>query len=324
LIKEIAQYLILIDEGLALDGLPIDKRPFQATLTFVREFVIEVHTEQDGAKKPLKLKEFASDTWFKYLYAHVEQWYRVRYGAKVDIGSTRHFQGVSLISNTPFELLVPTTVTYPCVAAETAWLTWPDTVLPEEDVTKWILNIPDLSTYKEESRLEAISLATEVASKLRAISCRLMGAHLMDDPAKGLLAGVIVHLESAGMLILRGGKEGSFARAIWELQMACESAYKGVLQQQTGSFAESHDLFFLHDCCLPYSENVPRELLRKIPRWQEAASLRYGQGDQPTIFGIFSCYKVALTVIAEVVRNLKGLQLANIRIEIQKAPWLGE
>lgn len=322
MIDEISKHLELIDEGLALDGLPIHKRPFQATWTFVREFIIEVHTEQGGTKKPGKLTEFVSDTWFRYLYAHVEQWYRARYGTRVDSNSTRHVRGVTLIASTPFELQVPTTISYPGVPGETARLTWPDALLPEEDVTKWILNTPDLSSYNEESRLEAVSIATEIASKLRAISCRLTGAKLSDETAKGLLAGVIIHLETAAELILREGKEGSFGRAQWELQMACESAYKGLAQQRTGNFTESHDLFTLHDRCLPHSYTVQRELLRKIPRWQEAANLRYGQGDQPTIFGIFSWYKVALTVIAEILQNLEGLQLANIRIEIRKAPWL--
>lgn len=191
-------------------------------------------------------------------------------------------------------------------------------------MTKWLIDPPNLESYNEKARLGAIESATEIASKLRAIWCHLTGARLSDEIAKGLLAGVIVHLESASMLILGRGKEGSFARAQWELQMACESAYKGLLQQRAGNFTESHDLFYLHDCCLPYSDSVPRNLLRKIPRWQEAANLRYGQGGQPTIFGIFSWYKVALTVIAEVLRNLEGLKLANVRIEVQKAPWLGE
>lgn len=299
-------------------------RPFQATWTFVREFVTEVHTEQDGTKQPGKLTEFATETWFKYLYAHVEQWYRARYGTRVDSSSTRRFQGIALFASTPFELQVPTTVTSPGVPGETVWLTWPDIVLSEEDVSSWIVNPPDLSSYKEESRLEAIKLATEVASKLRAIWSRLTGAYLIDEIAKSLLAGVIIHLESASALILRYEKEGSFGRAQWEVQMACESAYKGLLQQRTGNFVESHDLFTLHDRALPYSDSVPRELLRKLPRWQDAANFRYGQGDQPTIFGIVSWYRVALTIIAEILRNLKGLQLANTRIEIRKAPWLGE
>lgn len=320
--KEIYPHLELIDEGLALDGIPIKDRVFQATCTFVQKFIIEVDTGKDGVKKPGELAEFMSETWFKYLYGNVEKWYRARYGAKIDSSSTRHFQGVTLIASTPFELQVPTVVTYPGVPGNSAWLTWPDTVLNDEDVTKWLIDPPDLLSYSEKSRLAAIESATEIASKLRAIWCRLTGAALSDDIARGLLAGVIIHLESAGMLILNGKKEGSFARAQWELQMACESAYKGLTQQRTGSFTESHDLFTLHDRCLPYSDTVPRELLRKIPRWQEAANLRYGQGDQPTIFGIFSWYKVALTVIAEILRNLEGLQLANVRIEIQKAPWL--
>lgn len=324
MIKEITQNLELIDEGLAIDGIPIIKRPFQATWTFVREFVTEVHTEEDGSKHPGKLTEFASETWFQYLFAHVEQWYWARYGTRVDSSSTRQFQGITLIASTPFELQVPTLVTSPGAPGETAWLTWPDTVLSEEDVSKWIVNPPDLSSYSEESRLEAIKRATEIASKLRAIWCRLTGANLSDEIAKSLLEGVIIHLESASALILRYEKEGSFARAQWELQMACESAYKGLLQQRTGDFTESHDLFLLHDRSLPYSDSVPRGLLRKIPRWQEAVNFRYGQGDQPTIFGIVSWYKVALTVIAEILRNLEGLQFANVRIEIRKTPWLGE
>ncbi len=322
--EEIYPHLELIDKGLAIDGIPIKKRIFQAAYTLVHEFIIEIKTEQGDVKKPGKLTDFASDLWFRYLYAHVEKWYRARYGSRVDRRSTRHFQGVTLIASTPFEMQVPKMVVYPGVPGETAWLTWPDEVLAEEDVVKWLVDSPDLSSYSLDSRLEAISLATEIASRLRAIWCRLTGANISDEIAKNLLAGVIIHLESASLLVLGVEKEGSFARAQWELQMACESAYKGLLQQRTGTFVESHDLFVLHDRSLPYTDSVPRELLRAVPRWQEAANLRYGQGDQPTIFGIFSWYRAALTIIAEVLHNLEGLKLANVRIEIMKAPWLGE
>lgn len=324
MIDKISQHLEIIDERLAFDEIPIKARIFHAAWMFVSDFVIEIDTGKEGLKKPGEITNYASERWFQLLYAKVEKWYRARYGAIVDNRSVRYFQGVTLIANTPFELQVPTTVVNPGAPGKTAWLSWPDTVLNEENATDWILNAPNNSSYSEESQLEAINLATEVASKLRAISCRLTGARSNDEITKGFLSGVTIHLESAANLIIRGRKGESFSRAQWELQMACECAYKGLLQQRTGSFVESHDLFFLHDRSLPYTERVPRELLSTIPRWKDAANLRYGQGDQPTIFGIFSWYRAVLAVIAEVLDSLEGLRLSNARIEIQKPPWLGE
>lgn len=320
MIEEITQHLELIDEGLALDGLPVNDRPFHAAWTFVREFVIEVDTG-NGLQIPGELTEFVSDPWFRYLYTHIEEWYRTRYGTRLDQQTPRTFNGVTLIASTPFELNVPVSITYPGVPGETVWLTYPDSVLNEEDVTKWFASLPNMACYSQKTRQKALQTATDVASKLRAISCRLTGADVSDDVARGFLSGVTVHLESASLLILREEQEGSFARAQWELQMTCESAYKGLLQQQTSNFTETHDLFTLHDHALPYSLSVPRNLLHALPRWREAADLRYGQGDQPSVIGIFKWYQTVLTIVAEVLRNLKRIDLANTRIEIRKAPW---
>lgn len=320
--EELISHFELIDESLALDAIPVSERPFEATWFFVRNFVIEACDSLEGPKPPGKLSEYMGSRWFQALYSEVEEWYRMRYGDRLDQRTNKSMKGVTLVASTPFELQVPTTTVRTGNPGETVWLSFPDAMLDEDDVVAWFVNPPNLNHYSDEAQIVARKTATAVASRLRAISCSKKGANVTDDITKGFLSGVTVHLESACSLILQEDGE-SFARAQWELQMACESVYKGLLQQQMGGFPETHDLFVLHDRALPYLANVSRELIHKLPRWREASDLRYGQGDQATVFGIFEWYKTTLTIVSEVLSNLKGIKLANTRIEIRKAPWLG-
>jgi hypothetical protein len=162
----------------------------------------------------------------------------------------------------------------------------------------------------------------EVSTLLRRISSRKIGAEISDNTVRNLLAGVVIHLNSASTLIFRDDDEGGFARAQWELQMACESAYKGLLQQKNGIFQETHDLFTIHDQSQIQEESVRRQWIKDLPRWNEAANLRYGLGSHPSTVLIFRWYKLALKIIAGVFDNLDGIDLSDVKILLKIAPWL--
>jgi hypothetical protein len=106
--------------------------------------------------------------------------------------------------------------------------------------------------------------------------------------------------------------------------MACESAYKGLLQQHTGTFPDHHDLFMLHKEAEALAGRVPQEWLRALPRWREAANLRYGLGDEvPTIVGIVEWYNLTLKIIGGVLDGLKGYKLDQAAIKLKMPAWLG-
>ena len=87
--------------------------------------------------------------------------------------------------------------------------------------------------------------------------------------------------------------------------MACECAFKSVLEQKTGQFRQTHDLFSLNDdlqahVALPFS----RELLKRLPRWDEASNLRYALGERDNVFNAFYCYDTALQVVTGALGTL--------------------
>jgi hypothetical protein len=209
------------------------------------------------------------------------------------------------------------------VEGKTVILSWPGSVAKSENPLDWLIDPPTLASYSATALSQARKDCTRTANYIRAISCRFTGAELVDDTTRAVLAGVKIHLQSAAQLILREDEDGRLPRAQWELQMACESAYKGLLQQRTGTFPEHHDLFVLNKAAAPYTGRVANEWLRELPRWGDAANLRYGLGEStPTINGIFHWYNVTLKIIAGVLANIAGQRLENATITIKMPSWL--
>lgn len=314
--------LELIDESLALDGIPVSQRQIRAARELVDKFIPSIRFGEDVQKSPGEFNEYSSEPWFKAIYGHVEKWYQNRYGTRLKAPTINVMRGVTLIASTPYELHVPVTASQVEVEFESAWLSFPPALVPGEDVCRWVVNPPMWDTYSEEENDRNTRTMSEVANLLRRISCYKTGATINDPLVRNLLAGVRVHLHSAAYLISREDEEGGYARAQWELQMACESAYKGFLQQKNGQFPEIHDLFAIHDLSKLSEQSVKRQWLKDIPRWNKAANLRYGIGDHPTVNGIFFWYKQTLRIIAGVFESLDRVDLTEARLLIRMAPWI--
>ena len=128
---------------------------------------------------------------------------------------------------------------------ESAWLSFPCNVLQDEVPLKWVVRPPNYKTYSQKD-IDTFHKVIKVrAQRIRAITGRIICADVTNPDTLAILEGVQLHLQSVTALILRDHEKGRFARAQWELQMACESAFKGVLLQHTGKFPEHHDLFVL-------------------------------------------------------------------------------
>ena len=225
--------------------------------------------------------------------------------------SVNVMRGVILIKNTPYLIQVPVTRSRIETAGEKSWLSFPNKVFSEEDVLAWVINPPRWESYWDKDKKKVQASLQEIATLLRKISIRKVGANISDSTVRNLLAGVVIHLNSSSTLIFRDDDEGGFARAQWELQMACESAYKGLLQQKNGSFTETHDLFTIHDQSALPEASVKRQWIKELPRWNEAANLRYGLGSHPSMAMIFRWYKLALKIMDLCNWNLKAFSVSH-------------
>lgn len=310
-----------IDQYLARNEVPVHKRVLPAAIKFVEECIITSNIDPTGWA-PGKSAEFVQQRWFRVFYSYAESWYRERYGARVRDNETSVFKSVVLIAGTPFEVRVPMTRSTPEVVGETLVLSFPGSVSPDENSLDWVVSPPNFDSYSAADRAQAREAATSTSNHIRAISCRSIGAELTDHATRAVLAGVRIHLHSAVELILREDEEGRVPRAQWELQMACESAYKAVLQQHTGEFPPTHDLFMLHEKAKPLIGRVANEWLKSLPRWTESANLRYGLGDVvPTLVDIVDWYTIALKIIGGVLEGLKGHKLDKATMTLKMPSW---
>lgn len=311
-----------IDRGLAEADLPVNLRPTSAALEFVARHIETVSDKGADARPPGEMTEILVSDWFALLYRAVEAWYRDRYSEAKRTPSDDRIDGVVEFAGTAFRLRVPPLVTEPAEEDDQVWIRFPRSVGPDEDTVAWIEappNVQHLSTAEKET-LSATS--RKVAADLRSIRNGIIGvAH--DDPSMiGLLAGVLPRLETAARMLSSGATE-QIQQAYWEMQLACENVLKALLQQQTGTFPETHDLYRLYDGAAP-APKVSRDLLKRLPRWEETMDLRYGQGVKVNRAEAVASYASALRIVAGAVDALSKVDLDAAGFKIQRPPWMRE
>jgi len=317
----ISECLPELDSELASEEVALQQRPFHAALNFARSLILEIRDGEKQWTPDFESPEIVTELWFSALFQEIESWYRGRYGAALEQTVPRTANGFVLIWNTPFALRVPTTVITPGKPGRTTWLRFPDTLLDHENPTEWLVSPPNLGDMSAPELAKVTIECKEIASFLRSIMVKLMG--IQAEPiVKGFIDGVRLHVEVAAEHILRGRREGVTPRAYWEIQMACECAYKAVLQQKSGSFQEIHDLFLLHDKAALHGITIGREILKKLPRWKEMVTLRYGQRLDPAIDVYYEAYRTMLRVVEAVLTPIVTLGLGEASLEVAKAPWL--
>lgn len=324
----VADYLEqAIDPIFEKEGLPLRHRPFQAAKEIVQNFVIEVKEGEGPAQKPGTATDFVITPWFKHVFRATSKWYETRLGQAM-APKKDTISGAVLIYGVPFRIAIPTTTTRPGKPGhggmvETVWVRFPDTVLADENVTSWLITPPNLEAMPAATLADVQKQITDMATALRSIRTNLMAAGATGD-AIGLQKGVLANLETFVELI-HTQEPKCIQKAYWELQMACESAFKAVLLQRKGQFREIHDLFLLYDDLNAVRPlGVSRDLLKGLPKWKEMAELRYGLGTRESLSDCFECYRTTLAVAKAVVAEagpggISGLGQAEF--ELACPPW---
>ncbi|MDP2248465.1 MAG: hypothetical protein Q8J65_10065, partial [Nitrosomonadales bacterium] len=113
--------LELIDEGLALDGVPVSQRQIRAARELIDKFIPSIRFGENVQKSPGAFNEYSLEPWFKVIYGHVEKWYQKRYGIRLKAPTINIMRGITLIASTPYELHVPVTASQVEVEFESAW-----------------------------------------------------------------------------------------------------------------------------------------------------------------------------------------------------------
>ena len=317
------QILPAIDRCLAEQDVPLAQRPLRASIHFVINFIEKVQEQEAAITNPRPPKEFLKSSWFASLYEQVETWYRNYFPNATQATPDGQLLGIVVVVGTIFAIHVPNLRTRPGNPGKTVWLSFPDGLRDDENVLDWIKNPPNYSMLSPSELCDAEEFATEVTNNLRFIHTGLMGVKGGNDTLDGFKDGILLHLQQAAQLLLDQKPESS-KRAYWELQVACEETLKTLQVQQTGKFKETHDLFYLYDEVSAPSPAFNRDLLKTLPRWEEMANLRYGQGTYGDRNECVKCYRATLAIVAGAVNSMEKVDFGSGEIEIARAPWISQ
>lgn len=312
-----------VDTLLAAEQIPLRRRPFHAALEFARNYILEVQDYDHQGPPDSSFPEMVSKRWFRLLYQGVETWYHQRYGSAFETTPQKTIVGFVRIWGTGFALRVPFPLVETGTPGKTAWIKFPDAVLGPENPSDWLVSPPNLKGMRPSELAKLTAACHETASLLRTIMVRLMGIEARDLIARGFLDGIRFHVESAAEAALQN-TPSAVANAFWNIQMACECAYKAMWVQKIGSFLETHDLFTLHDRAGEHRPPLNREILKKVPRWEKMVDLRYGQASTPTLDSFGQSYRAMLHIIAAILQTLVTTHFENAAVEIGVAPWMAD
>lgn len=318
----LGEALNLIDRELAEVEHDLRNRPLTAARLFVTDFVRTVADGPDrSAAEPGDFKVYVHSEWFKVIYARTVAWYRGRYGPAMESEGGATVGGVVLVLGTPFLIRVPLVTKRSGVPGETIWVCFPEQVEEGEDVLAWIEQGPNIMGLPRGDGMKARRLAEEVATNLRAIQMRIGAIDTAGGSVEAFRDAVMPYLDRAATQVVQARPE-TLKHAHWDLQMACETAFKMLAEQRSGSHPRSHDLYHLLDQ-LPGDKPFARQKLSMIPHWEKMAEWRYGRGPHVGIAETFSRYRATLRIVRALAEAADCvISLGGARIEIGPVPYL--
>jgi hypothetical protein len=310
----LGEQLQVIDEFLALAGMPISDRPLTASLEFVDKCIIDA--------KGISLEKPLTQPWFAHLHAFVKRWYMRRYGERNLRGVVRNGLGAVMIFGTPFLVEVPLTLLEAVEPGDRSWLCFPTTIHQGERPLTWVVNPPDFSRMPPHEAEAIEAKVSEVAVMTRLIAVDLLTAERPTDKVGAMLEGIRSHLDAAvGHLCSPQG--AARALAIWDLHLAVEKAFKAFLLERTSKANRTHDLVVLHSAaCAAGMVPLPPDILPSMPSGREAVRHRYGEDGQPCVRYTFGRYENALQAVAHIVAaHSRRFIFRDSSFLIQVPPW---
>lgn len=312
-------WIELIDRGLAEADVPLPERPFEALRDLLRAGAVAVR----AGPEPLdtaKVLDHIDEPWFRALYTGVEQWYLDRYGEKaLKPRGNAPFVGVVLIKGSPFLIEVPVYRSKIEVEGREAWMYFEEGVHEMEDPKAWLPDQPRFDWLSESERRDAEARLLTVASSLRAIHHRLLGAG-SDTISAGLRQTIRANLESAAHRV-RDAKGPALAPAWYDLQLAMESALKLALHTKAGGFRHIHSITDLLARAVDAGVVFDAARLAEWPQ-KQISDFRYGHADAGGVAKTYDAYVLALDVVVASLQVLEPPLPSGAGLLLRCAPWL--
>jgi len=309
--------LPIFEDGYARKRIPLGERPLRASIEIVEFCIVEIKNENK--------EDYTEKAWFKWLFQCVLDWYKNKYGEAMqgNTSSERFAKGIILIYGMPFELSFPLTLIQPKIPGETFWLHWPNEVLPEEDVLRYIVKGPNFTTMQPDTKCEVIKTVSDIITKTRTIVTNLITADFAKQNIKQMADSVVAHIGKAIDDILPDS-QSSLGIAYWEMQMAIEKVLKVFICHNLDiNPPHTHDLQRLVNAACTELGFIKEKLLTSFPPAKQVVGLRYGAPEDLTIENAISTYHALLEIAFDVSALLKRrIHMNNTRILIKKPSWL--
>lgn len=324
LATEMSPWLDLFDENFSLQEEPLSQRPLRALTSLLVEGAIEVEAGDDllDTSKP---HEHAETLWFRVLYQAVQHWYIERFGAAAMEGKgVPPLDGVVLIRNVAFALVVPANRRKVEVEGEQAWMYFDDRLRPDEDPASWIANAPNLARLSDEDYEQVLTDARDVSNTLRFVEFRRVASSVADNQdARKFVTATSTNLQQAARRIV-SGKADERGPAWFDLQMANETALKAVLNHATGKAPHIHKLPELLADAVATGVKLDLNLFEDWPDFKTMSDWRYGQGDPWRLKWLYDCYRLTLKVARGAMAEMPTGLKPGFGILLRYPPWAGD
>lgn len=308
----IQEHLSWIDAILEERRVPVRDRALQASIIFVQKCVIKVST---GTKE-----EFIIGEHFPIIVNPVNDWYVEKYGQLAEKPKKETLSGIARYHNQPVLLNIPATTSRVEKEGETAWLTFPDHLQPDEshiDLFDVEINLESLS----EKELDALKNEVEAVVALsRRTNISLMTQSSMSDSSRNMAGSIWAHFETAITYIL-SQKQEKISVACWELNLAVEKTFKAYISQFPGETGWGHDLVALCKHANRLGLLIDEALPAALPGKTDAVKMRYGEIQVDPRKAV-EHYLSALSLVCAIAEKLKrAFTIYNASFLIKKSGW---
>ena len=301
-----------VDEVLGQENMPISARPLKA-FDIVRDMMLEVSD----------YKTFYLSEVHGRMQIIIHDWYRRRYGNTVDDDKVGVFVSMLLVHETPFTMRVPKNFKTSAEEPNMIWISFPASVLAEEDPLNWIESKDVVSVMSCEELDILREKALEIANLVRSIGYDTRSLEYDENLNITELANSVrADLQSSARNLCEQNEAG-LRSAVWDASQATEKALKLLIWRKGQEPPYTHDLSELADQaeCLG-AEVIDREKLALIPSGTDATNVRYG--GNITLSEAVDAYNAALSIIRQVLFEAKPnteYNMRNARIKIKRPPW---
>jgi hypothetical protein len=280
-------YLREVDRDFEQQSMPITYRSLQGALGYVEEMVRSV---RGGTKeKPI------GQVWFDAILYETHRWYVARYGDAMRVDSGGQAAGVVLLGGAPVVLSIPLSVKRPGSEPLTIRLSFPDSVLDDEDPLAFIEGQVGVQAFPSDAQARLRENIEAIVRQTRQLNRGFRFADL-SKTAQALVDRVMWTLDQA-IVSIAANSPSRLSMAVSELNLFSELSLKVFLSQHEKTVRPIHDVPELYRHAVAVGLPVLSEdVLEAFPKEKHVSKHKYGVSKPPSLERTVALYDASLTL----------------------------